>query len=217
MSNEIKSFFEKRWVCDKIEKDFHNSEPGLLIEFEIDDFSTDKDTPSYGEQKKILHKMTKMDALKIHSENFVSHYSRGSDKTRTNLLVIEILQPGFSRYIERMRQIEETLNLAIKQKSEPEIQIGKLIIHYDNSLYFGGKTIKMRNQMVNLCRLFMEKPMRLITREDVKERIVDSEKWPTTSNETIAKYVSELHKILKIHFQKQVIFNVEGEGWRFEP
>lgn len=100
---------------------------------------------------------------------------------------------------------------------KPEIEIKDLAGYSDGTIRYKGEMIEMRGQIKELCRLFMDHPNRLLTRDDIKDNIVHADRRKSTPKITIAKYVSELHKLLKIHFKKDVIFNQKQEGWYFKP
>lgn len=100
---------------------------------------------------------------------------------------------------------------------KPEIIIGKLVAYNDGSIRYGKDIIKMRNQIKDLCRLFIKNPNRLITIDDIKDDIIAANKRNAIAYSTIAKYVSELRNSLKIHFNNDVIFNQKEEGWYFKP
>ncbi len=105
----------------------------------------------------------------------------------------------------------------IDLKNITEISIGNLCSYSDGTIRYDGKVIEMRVQMKDLCRLFMERKGQLITMDDIKDAIIKADKRDNTSNTTISKYVSELNKLLKEHFKKNVFINQEKEGWRFSP
>jgi len=100
---------------------------------------------------------------------------------------------------------------------KPETTIGELVAYNDGSIRFSKEEIKMRNQVKDLCRLFMEKPNQLITFDDIKDHIIHSNRRGIISFSTISKYVSELHNLLKVYYKKDVIFNQKEEGWCFKP
>lgn len=65
--------------------------------------------------------------------------------------------------------------------------------------------------------MFMRNPKRLLTRDDIKENIINADKRKTISKTSISKYVSELRNSLKVHFKKDVIYSQKYEGWYFDP
>lgn len=108
-------------------------------------------------------------------------------------------------------------NLLLTKELKPQITAGKLAAYSDGTIRYNDKILDLRNQLKDLCRFFMRNPKRLLTIDDIREEIVNADKRKTTPNSTIAKYVSELRNSLKIHFQKEVIFNQKEEGWYFRP
>jgi hypothetical protein len=108
----------------------------------------------------------------------------------------------------------------VRRKNPPyfrEVTVGELRACADNRIRFKGQVIKMRPQVATLCWLLMDSVGALITYDDIRDRIIASKKRATTSNTTIAKYVSELQVQLEKAYGHEVIFNVRSEGWRFEP
>ena len=122
--------------------------------------------------------------------------------------------------IQKERQIKQYIpakdNLLLTKNLKADITIGKLSTYNDGTIRYGKNIIEMRNQLKDLCRFFMRNPNRLLTIDDIKEEIVRADRRTLTSFATIAKYVSELHNSLKIHFKKDVIFNQREEGWYFK-
>lgn len=108
-------------------------------------------------------------------------------------------------------------NLLYVKDLKPEIEIKGLGAYSDGTIRYKGEVIKMRNQIKDLCRLFMDHPNRLLTHDDIRDQVVNADRRKSTSRVTIAKYVSELHNLLKIHFKKGVIFSQQQEGWHFKP
>ena len=108
---------------------------------------------------------------------------------------------------------EKVVPQSLSKDLKTEILIGKLGTFNDGTIRYGGQIIEMRNQIKDLCRYFMEHPNRLITYDDIKQNIINADKRLDTPNSTIAKYVSELRKLLKIHFKKDVFPSQNEEGW----
>lgn len=98
-----------------------------------------------------------------------------------------------------------------------ELKVGELESYSDGSIKYSGTPVKMRNQIKDLCRLFMKKPGRLLTIDDIKDALIKADKRKTTPFVTISKYVSELRNSLRIHFKKDVFLNQKEEGWFFNP
>ena len=139
-------------------------------------------------------------------ENFNEKYKQFSD------MLLDILAEK-----EPQNQIEP--KAVISQKSEAKIEnsAGKLSAYSDGTIRYGNEILTMRNQLKDLCRLFMEHPNDLVLIDTIKEELIKAEKRGTTPWSTISKYVSELHTSLKVHFKKDVIFNQKEEGWYFKP
>jgi len=108
-------------------------------------------------------------------------------------------------------------NLLLTKELKADIVIGKLSAYNDGTIRYGKNILEMRNQLKDLCRLFMRNQNRLLTIDDIKDEIIKADRRTLTSFATIAKYVSELHNLLKIHFGEDVIFNQKEEGWYFKP
>lgn len=123
--------------------------------------------------------------------------------------IIGSIQPNKLQRNNNLRKVKSPL----LKETKAEIEIDKLASFNDGTIRYNGKIIQLRNQIKDLCRLFMEYSERVITIDDIKESIVRADKRKTTPNSTISKYVSELHNALRIHFKKEVIFNQKEEGW----
>lgn len=108
-------------------------------------------------------------------------------------------------------------NLLFVKDLKPEIEIKGLGAYSDGTIRYKGEVIEMRSQIKDLCRLFMDHHNRLLTQDDIKDAIVNADRRNSTPRITIAKYVSELRNLLKLHFKKDVIFNQKYEGWYFKP
>lgn len=105
----------------------------------------------------------------------------------------------------------------IAQQLNPEIEINGLATYSDGTIRFKGSVIPMRDQLNDLCRMFMSRPNQLVLSDEIRDEIIRANRRPMTRFSTIAKYVSELHSLLKPCFGKDVIFNHKKEGWRFVP
>jgi len=116
----------------------------------------------------------------------------------------------------KSRGYSKEKNPIFTENLKPELSIDKLDAYSDGTIRYNNEILWMRNQMKDLCRLFMEHPNRTLTIDDIKETIICSNKRATTSKGTISKYVSELRRILNPHFGKEVFINQKDEGWRFE-
>lgn len=107
-------------------------------------------------------------------------------------------------------------NLIIKEL-KPEMEINGLGTYSDGTIRYHGQVIQMRDQLNDLCRMFMSRPNQLVLSDEIREEIIRAERRERTRFSTIAKYVSELHGLLKPCFGKDLIFNHKKEGWRFVP
>jgi hypothetical protein len=115
-------------------------------------------------------------------------------------------------------QIIEAVSCPIfTQNIKPEIEINGLSTYPDGTIRFKGSVIPMRDQLNDLCRMFMSQPNQLVLCDEIREEIIRANRRETTTFITIAKYVSELHALLKPCFGKNVILNHKKEGWRFVP
>ncbi len=117
----------------------------------------------------------------------------------------------------KKQSISQRDNLLYIKKLKPEISVGDLEAYSDGTIRYKKEIIKMRNQLKDLCRLFIRNPNRLLTLDDIRDEIISADRRQLVSFTTISKYVSELHNSLKIHFKKDVIFNQKEEGWYFKP
>jgi hypothetical protein len=97
-----------------------------------------------------------------------------------------------------------------------DLVIGPLVYRKDGCILYKQTSIKMRYQMRTLCILFMNNHKNLVDYSTIKDELVPAEKRSRTSFETITKYVSELHNLLKKHFNHEVIFNQEKDGYIFD-
>ena len=113
------------------------------------------------------------------------------------------------------KPIKDTLLLTKNLK--PDIDAGDLTSYSDGTIRYKGIILPLRGQLKDLCRMFMRNPRRLLTRDDIKENIIDADKRKTISKTSISKYVSELRNSLKVHFKKDVIYSQKDEGWYFDP
>lgn len=129
---------------------------------------------------------------------------------------IEIINP-----IHITREVHSRTSKPLVQRKAADLKVelsaGSLEAFDDGSIRYKGMPIEMRNQLKDLCRLFMGKPNRLVTIDRITEELIRADKRKTTSHTTISKYVSELRAILMNHFKKEVFINQKEEGWFFRP
>ncbi len=115
------------------------------------------------------------------------------------------------------RITEHTSHNLIVQQLKPEIEVNDLATYSDGTIRYKGSVIPMRDQLNDLCRMFMSRPNQLVLSDEIRDEIIRANRRSMTRFSTIAKYVSELHSLLKECFGKDVIFNHKKEGWRFVP
>lgn len=89
---------------------------------------------------------------------------------------------------------------------------GQLAYYNDGTVRYKSDVLPMRAQLRDICILFIKNPRQLITSDD----IYDTLEKPL-SKTTIAKYVSELHKLLREKYGHEVITNDKNNGWMFNP
>jgi hypothetical protein len=97
-----------------------------------------------------------------------------------------------------------------------DLVVGPLIYKKDGLIYYKQTLLEMRFQLRTICILFMEKHKEFVDYTCIRDEIIPAHKRSTTSFETITKYVSELHKLLRLYFKRKVIFNQEKEGYIFD-
>jgi len=123
----------------------------------------------------------------------------------------------YRKELEAILTPEEISNIknVSKISSEPKLkEAGSLNLRHSGVICYENNIIDMRTGLKTLCELFIERPNQLINRNDIEDELgVDSEKLKST----IAKYVSELNKILEPYFKRQPIINHKKEGWIFQP
>lgn len=100
--------------------------------------------------------------------------------------------------------------------SVKKIEVGQLVYDVDGGIYFKNKLIEMRSQLETLCILFMKNHKKPLGYEIIKDELIDPTKTRQKGFITITKYVSELHKLLKKYFNKEVIFNHEKHSYIFD-
>ena len=98
-----------------------------------------------------------------------------------------------------------------------EVEVKGLAVNSDGSIRFKGEVLEMRGQLKELLRVFVSQPNSLINIDDIKDTIIDADKRQTISSDTISKYISELRRILRPYFRKDVFPNDKKTGWRFNP
>lgn len=130
-------------------------------------------------------------------------------KSFASIVIRELLEAESIKVSDDKKKRIESLNLNLK--------VGDLTLGKDGFIRYKEDVILLRDQLIDLCILFMRRPEELITFDDIKEEIIKADRRGNTSFATIAKYVSELHSSLKACYEKKVIFNQKKEGWYFKP
>jgi Mg2+ and Co2+ transporter CorA len=133
---------------------------------------------------------------------------------------IELISQLLDKFpsVKNKRKVARQMYTDLTTKNiKPEIEIGNLATYSDGTIRFKGSVIPMRDQLNDLCRMFMNRPDQLVLCDEIREEIIRANRRAITKFSTIAKYVSELHGLLKLCFSKDVIFNHKKEGWRFVP
>ena len=148
-------------------------------------------------------------------------FKQDIDQKRLFALTRELVVPSgdkdatleIDKIFSGVNNTSKTATLIYNKDLKPEMTVGDLAAFSDGTIRYKDKVLGLRSQLKDLCRLFMAHPKRLLTIDDIKAEIVPADKRRSISFATIAKYVSELHSSLKIHFRKRVIFNEKKDGW----
>ena len=111
-------------------------------------------------------------------------------------------------------ELEEIKNVSKISTETIRISAGLLNQRHSGAICYENKIIDMRTGLKTLCELFIERPTQLIGRNDIIDELgVNSSR----TKATIAKYVSELNRILEPYFKRHPIVNHKKEGWVFHP
>lgn len=153
-------------------------------------------------------------ALRTEINALRSDQHKNADKIKDLVLKFVRKIPKVRNQEQIAQQITDNL---IAKNLKAEIEIGHLSTYSDGTIRYKGTVIMMRDQMNDLCRMFMSRPNQLVLCDEIRDEIIRAERRERTRFSTIAKYVSELHGLLKGCFGKDVIFNHKKEGWRFVP
>lgn len=90
----------------------------------------------------------------------------------------------------------------------------KLSSWTDGTITYNNSPLDARNQIKDLCMLFLERPETLITYDDIKDNIFGTKKALLNEDDTILKYVSLLRKELKKHTETLEIKNTARVGYK---
>jgi hypothetical protein len=107
--------------------------------------------------------------------------------------------------------IKPQRNLRLDDITE-EITHSNLSSCSDGTIRYKGTIIKLRAQIKDLCRLFLQNYNHLVTQNDIKDKIIKSNKRDKIDYNTISKYISELRTSLKVYTRKNVIYLEKEEG-----
>lgn len=167
------------------------------------------------------------DLLGIMRKNEKSFFQRTSEinteksaKTKTSQKELSIKITSLPP-LQIVREIHTRANQALAPRNITDLKVdmgaGDLEAFNDGSIRYKGTLIKMRGQLIALCRLFIGRPNRLVTIDDIREELIRADKRKSIPNKTLAKYVSELRAILMSHFKRDVFVNQKEDGWFFKP
>ncbi|MEI7890820.1 MAG: hypothetical protein WCI36_02525 [bacterium] len=150
-------------------------------------------------------------------EEIVHPLMSDEDMKKIRKTVAKEYQPIFE-------QTQKTLTKKFKKPTELfvkdakiENKIGALAYFSDGTIRFDQEVIKMRSQIKELCRLFIDNHDRLVTIDDIKEKIITAKKRKGMKTSSIAKYMYELDTILTKYYKKTAFTNQPTEGWTFKP
>jgi hypothetical protein len=135
---------------------------------------------------------------------------------------IKVIQGSFAVVMQQTTHKVEITSTPVQSAIAPQkplvedLVIGQLVYRADGCILYKQTPIKMRYQLKNLCILFMKNHKGIVDYSIIKDELIAADKRTTTSFETITKYVSELHTLLRKHFNREVIFNHEKDGYIFD-
>ena len=93
----------------------------------------------------------------------------------------------------------------------PEKTAGSLAIYSDGSIRVGGVPVRLRAQLRDLCARFLSSPETVLNADDLR----DIASLRNLDLKTVAKYVSELRKVLETETGRNVLVH-KGPGWCLE-
>lgn len=209
----------------KLFTDYDDYNGSILTTFENENINNAfrKFDESFSNLKNYLFRISKSTGIKEQESELFSSFKKG---IRELWEFVDIFKKEYANFVEVTKR--EFSDKPIKNRNlkkihllrkdlKSEITIGKLVAYNDGSIRYGNDEIKLRNQIKDLCRLFMERPRQTLTKDDIKDHLIHADRRPIISFITISKYVSELHSSLKFYYKKDVIFNQKEEGWYFKP
>lgn len=170
------------------------------------------------EKRKLLQKLSILKIVDIIKDTEAIDDYDSSFKIRIkNPTELENLYRKLKKSVSTNQGKTENNEVFKVDERKPEIEVGKLVSFNDGSIYYDNLKLEMRSQIKDLCRFFMENKGRMLTIDDIRDRIIRTSKRENTPFSTISKYVSELRKYLKEKYKRDVIYNQKNEGWTFDP
>ena len=95
-----------------------------------------------------------------------------------------------------------------------KLKVGDLELDIENQIvYRHGKVIDLSEKEVKLLEYFMQRPDRLLTREEIYSHLWQNEEKP--SSNVLAALVRLLRRKIECKNQKTLIHTVYGKGYRF--
>jgi len=190
--------------------------PGKHISIFPNELSRQHIALSKEDFEKVLGKLVEVGVLK----DFVFVYKDNSHQgSRYKIILPSDFETIVEKYEEESLGFDSPEGGAIQQNSKLKSTLivvnraGELASYNDGTIRYKKEILNLPPRLKELCRLFLEKPERLIAFDDIKDRIIKASRRPNIGWDTISKYVSRLNISLEIHFGKKVIINQREEGW----
>lgn len=205
-----------KWIISEIKKEALGNDQ----EYALFKYQNGKDAPSYTDQERLLKFLKKKGALVLGRNEYPKAFSLSFVAER---LGVEPTGKYIKINEERLDDIYQEYDYLFDSKNETksshslvkEIFAGPLVYTKDGRVTFKNKELTMRPQIKTLCIFFMKNRNEFLDYSTIKDELIKAEKRSDTPLKTITQYVSELHKILKKAFRKEVIFNDKKEGYIF--
>lgn len=191
---------------DAIRPRLYNAHSNIVTIYNI----SEEDSQMTDDEKRLEEITSLVAEIRTKKDAKTTAAKRGLPIEITNLPPIQIAREVRTRASSPLVQ-RNTADL------KAELSAGDLESFNDGSIRYKRESIEMRSQLKVLCRLFIGRPNRLVTIDDIREELIRAEKRKTIPNATISKYVSELRAILMSHFKRDVFVNQKEEGWFFKP
>jgi hypothetical protein len=123
--------------------------------------------------------------------------------------IIKVTENFNPLLINNLYQNELPENQVYSGSLRPANSVGKLEEYSDGSIRVVGKEIKIRNELKDICRLFIKNAGKTVLSDDIKKVLGRQ----SLSHKTIGKYVSELRIILQPYFEEKLFRAQYREGW----